>query len=84
MPRLVGAAYYALGPDAGGRGSGYIHDYYSFLGPVADYVAQSILSTPEAVKAAIQEFSSIGMDEFILWPTIPDLDQVDRLADLAG
>jgi alkanesulfonate monooxygenase SsuD/methylene tetrahydromethanopterin reductase-like flavin-dependent oxidoreductase (luciferase family) len=81
-PRLVGAAYYALGPDAGDRGSEYIHDYYSFMGPAADYVAGSVISTPDAVRAAIRDFSGIGMDELIFWPTVPDLDQVDRLAEL--
>ena len=81
-PRLVGAAYYALGPKAGDRGATYISDYYAFMGPAVDYMTQSILTTPEAVESAIQGFSAIGVDEFILWPTVADLDQVDRLAEI--
>ena len=83
-PRLVGAAYYALGPKAGDRGATYISDYYAFMGPAVDYMTQSILTTPKAVESAIQGFSAIGVDEFILWPTVADLDQVDRLAEIVG
>jgi len=36
------------------------------------------------VKGAIQAFTDIGMDELVLWPCIPDLDQVDRLAELVS
>ncbi len=83
-PRLVGAAYYALGPNAGDRGATYIRDYYAFMGPAVEYMTQAILTTPEAVESAIQGFSAVGMDEFILWPTVADLDQVDRLAEIVG
>ena len=83
-PRLVGASYYALGPNAGDRGSTYVRDYYGFMGQASDYMVQSILTTAEAVNGAIQAFSDIGMDEFILWPTVSELEQVDRLADIVG
>ena len=38
------------------------------------------ITTKEAIKA----FEDIGVDELILWPCIPELDQVDRLAELVG
>ena len=81
-PRLVGAAYYALGPEAGDRGAAYLRDYYGFAGKAIEHVVQSILTTPEALNRAIQAFFDIGMDELILWPTVADLDQVDRLAEV--
>ena len=83
-PRLVGAAYYALGPDAGDPGAAYIRDYYAFMSPANEYMVQGMLTTPQAIKDTIEGFSSIGMDELILWPTAPDLDQVDRLAEVVG
>lgn len=82
-PRFVPAAYYALGPNAS-RGGDYIRDYYGYMGEAADYMANAIPSTPEAVKAAIQAYADVGADELMLWPTIAELDQVDRLADLVG
>jgi len=76
-PRLVCAAYYALGANAATRGSVFIRNYYEFLGPMVENIAKGILSTPSAVKTAIKSFSEIGADEFVLWPCIPDLEQVD-------
>jgi alkanesulfonate monooxygenase SsuD/methylene tetrahydromethanopterin reductase-like flavin-dependent oxidoreductase (luciferase family) len=35
-------------------------------------------------KDAIHGFADAGTDEFVLWPTIGDLDQVERLASLVG
>lgn len=81
-PRFVGATYYGLGPGAGDKAAQYIRHYYSFLGPIADRLASSVPSTPDAVKGAIQAFSDVGVDELILWPTIPDLNQVELLAEL--
>jgi alkanesulfonate monooxygenase SsuD/methylene tetrahydromethanopterin reductase-like flavin-dependent oxidoreductase (luciferase family) len=82
-PRLVATLYYALGPDAE-RGGDYIRDYYSFFGPGADDMARSIPSTPEAVDDLIRGFGAAGADEVVCWPTVAELDQVDRLAELVG
>jgi len=81
-PRFVGATYYGLGPDAAEKAAQYIRHYYSFIGPIADRLASSVPSTPDAVKGAMRAFSDAGMDELILWPTIPDLNQVELLAEL--
>jgi alkanesulfonate monooxygenase SsuD/methylene tetrahydromethanopterin reductase-like flavin-dependent oxidoreductase (luciferase family) len=82
-PRLVASLYYALGPNAD-RGGDYIRDYYSYFGPGADDMARSIPSSLEAVDNLIRGFGDVGADEVVCWPTIADLDQVDRLADLVG
>jgi alkanesulfonate monooxygenase SsuD/methylene tetrahydromethanopterin reductase-like flavin-dependent oxidoreductase (luciferase family) len=81
-PRFLSGAYFGLGPDAAERAGAYIKNYYAFLGQMADQMAASLPTTPEAVKATIQAFQDIGVDELILWPCIADLDQVDRLIDL--
>jgi alkanesulfonate monooxygenase SsuD/methylene tetrahydromethanopterin reductase-like flavin-dependent oxidoreductase (luciferase family) len=83
-PRLVAALYYALGPNAADRGAEYIRDYYSFFGPAADDMARSIPSSPETLDNLIRGLGEVGADEVICWPTIADLDQVDRLAELVG
>ena len=83
-PRFVGAAYYALGPGAARAGADYLRDYYGFAGPAAELIAQTLLTTPDAVTGAVLEASGVGMDELILWPTVTGLDQVDRLADLVA
>jgi alkanesulfonate monooxygenase SsuD/methylene tetrahydromethanopterin reductase-like flavin-dependent oxidoreductase (luciferase family) len=82
-PRLVGCMYFALGPDAKERGGTYIHSYYGWE-PWADAMVNSLPITPEAIKGLIQAYVDIGTDEFILWPCIPDLEQIDQLAQLLG
>jgi alkanesulfonate monooxygenase SsuD/methylene tetrahydromethanopterin reductase-like flavin-dependent oxidoreductase (luciferase family) len=83
-PRLVCAVYYALGPEAAERGSRSLLDYYGFMGANVRMIVQSMLSSGSAVKAAAEEFQAIGTDEVICWPTIPDLDQIDRLREAVG
>jgi alkanesulfonate monooxygenase SsuD/methylene tetrahydromethanopterin reductase-like flavin-dependent oxidoreductase (luciferase family) len=81
-PRFVSGMYFALGPDAAERASAYLHHYYGFLGPLADRIAGSLPTTPEALKGAIGAFEAVGLDELILWPCIGELDQLDRVAEL--
>jgi alkanesulfonate monooxygenase SsuD/methylene tetrahydromethanopterin reductase-like flavin-dependent oxidoreductase (luciferase family) len=83
-PRFVAATYFGLGPDAAARAGAYIRNYYAFAGPLAEQIANGLPSTPEAVKGVIQAFADVGVDELICWPCIPDLDQVDRLAELVN
>jgi alkanesulfonate monooxygenase SsuD/methylene tetrahydromethanopterin reductase-like flavin-dependent oxidoreductase (luciferase family) len=82
-PRLVASLYYALGPNAD-RGGDYIRDYYSYFGPGADDMARSIPSTQEALDNLIRGLGEVGADEVVCWPTVAELDQVDRLAELVG
>ncbi len=82
-PRLVATLYYALGPNAA-RGGDYIRHYYGYFGAAADDMARAIPSTPEAVEELIRGFGEVGADEVVCWPTVAELEQVDRLADVAG
>jgi len=81
-PRLVCATYFALGPEAVDRGGAFLRDYYRFLGQAAENLVSRMLSTPDVVKDAIDSFSEIGADELMLWPCVPELEQVDLLAQL--
>jgi alkanesulfonate monooxygenase SsuD/methylene tetrahydromethanopterin reductase-like flavin-dependent oxidoreductase (luciferase family) len=83
-PRFVGASYVGLGENAAERGAVYLRDYYGFMGPMAERIAGGFPSTVEAVRTTIRAFEDAGADELMLWPTIADLDQVDRLAELAA
>ena len=83
-PRCVAGMYYALGPDAAARGGDYLRHYYAFLGPMAETIASSIPTSLEALRGAIATFAEVGVDELVLWPCTPDLDPMDRLADLVG
>lgn len=81
-PRLVALGYFALGPNAKEGSAKYLKNYYGFLGDMADRIAESASITPDAVKGLAARFEDIGFDELIFVPTISELDQIDRLADV--
>ena len=83
-PRFVAGMYYALGPDAAARAGDYLRHYYAFMGPMAETIASSVPTSLEALRGAIAAFAEVGVDELVLWPCTPDLDQIDRLAGLVG
>ena len=83
-PRLAAVCSYALGPNAAGVVGDYIRDYYSFLGPVAEQMAQNAVSSTEAVTGMIHDLEGIGMDELVFLPTAAEMGQLDRLADIIG
>lgn len=82
-PKLAALGYFALGPNARAAADSYLHHYYSWLGPVADYIASAALVTPEMVRGAVEAFADAGCDELILYPCDSAVDQVDLLADVA-
>jgi alkanesulfonate monooxygenase SsuD/methylene tetrahydromethanopterin reductase-like flavin-dependent oxidoreductase (luciferase family) len=80
-PRLVALGYFGLGSNADEGIAAYLNNYYAFIGPWAQNIAQGTPRTPEALQATLKGFEEAGFDEFIWNPTIPQLAQVDLLAD---
>jgi alkanesulfonate monooxygenase SsuD/methylene tetrahydromethanopterin reductase-like flavin-dependent oxidoreductase (luciferase family) len=81
-PRLWGQGYFALGDDAKDAGRAYMRDYYSFVGPFAERIAEGLLTTPQQVAQFVRGYSEAGCDELVLMPAVGDPRQVDRLADV--
>ncbi len=80
-PRLVAQANVALGPESTvEQARRTIRAYYDFSGR-ADHVAEGLLTTPHAIREAVDAFVGIGADEVMLYCWSSDVDQVDRLAD---
>jgi len=79
-PRIAALAYYGLGDDEASRAS--LRRYYAFLGEWTDAIVESAVRTPGDVKALVDQFAEVGVTELILFPTVPSLDEVDRLADV--
>ena len=81
-PRLVALAYFAFADGDKGRAS--VHDYYSFLGDdTASFMASNVSVGAAAIKETIAAFEGIGADELVFNPTLTDLDEIGKLADLA-
>jgi alkanesulfonate monooxygenase SsuD/methylene tetrahydromethanopterin reductase-like flavin-dependent oxidoreductase (luciferase family) len=80
QPALWGQGYFALGDEA--HGAEYLHDYYEFTGPFAEKIAAGNLTSPGAVRDFVRGYEEEGCDELVLFPTVPRLEQLERLADV--
>jgi alkanesulfonate monooxygenase SsuD/methylene tetrahydromethanopterin reductase-like flavin-dependent oxidoreductase (luciferase family) len=84
-PRKMALGYFSLGPDAERNAEEELRDYYAWLGDeIAGMIAGSAAKDADTVKGYMQAFESLGCDEFVLFPTTSDPEQVRLLADAAG
>lgn len=82
-PLLWAQGYFALGSDAEVQaGRRYMRDYYGFLGPFAERIANELLVTPQAIAQFLRGYQEAGCDEVVLFPAIPDMHQLHRLANV--
>jgi len=79
-PLLWGQSYFGLGEED--RGADYLRDYYAFTGPFAEKIAAGNLTTPQALLDHVRGYEEAGCDELVLLPTVAELAQLDRLADV--
>lgn len=84
QPRWVGASYFALGPNAVDQATHYINANYGYNPEFAARRLRTIPTTREAVEEAIKRQADMAVDEFILRPCAEDLDQMERLAEVAA
>ena len=80
-PRIASLAYFALGDGAQEAAQGYLRDYYAWLGEYAGMIADSAATDAETAKQYVAGFADAGCDELVMFPSNPDPDQVDLLAD---
>jgi alkanesulfonate monooxygenase SsuD/methylene tetrahydromethanopterin reductase-like flavin-dependent oxidoreductase (luciferase family) len=84
QPRRVGAGYFALGPNALDQASRYIDANYGYNPELAQRRLRSLPITREAVETVIKRQEDMGVDELILRPCAAELDQMERLAEIAS
>ncbi len=84
-PLLAVIDYYALGSDADvDAGRDYIQTYYAAMGTGAGRLARGVKATPQEVSDTIKEFRDAGVDHYMLMPTVPNIAQFDRLAEVVA
>jgi alkanesulfonate monooxygenase SsuD/methylene tetrahydromethanopterin reductase-like flavin-dependent oxidoreductase (luciferase family) len=81
-PRVVVLTYYSLGEEHTETPLRNLRTYYGFIGDWAEGIAKGVPRTPEAVRQVAAAFEELGVDELIFDPSVPDLDQIDRLAEI--
>jgi hypothetical protein len=83
-PRVVVLSYFSLGEDHAEVSLANLRSYYGFLGDWAEGTASGAARSKAAIRDTAAAFEDLGVDELIFDPTVPALDQVDRLADTIG
>ena len=78
-PLLWGQGYFALGDVE--RGNAYLADYYAFTGPFAERIVAGNLTSGRAIKDFVRGYEEAGCDELVLFPTVSDLGEVERLQE---
>jgi alkanesulfonate monooxygenase SsuD/methylene tetrahydromethanopterin reductase-like flavin-dependent oxidoreductase (luciferase family) len=78
-PRIAVLVYFGLSEPEASKDS--LRQYYGFLGPWADRIAESAVRTPDAARDIVRAFADVGVTEVVFDPTVADVDEVDRLAD---
>jgi len=81
-PRLLGLAYFSVDESGAAQGDEYLRSYYAYSGERAATIAEGAVRTPAAIRDIVEQFAAIGMTELTFSPTVPRLEEVDRLADL--
>lgn len=83
-PRVMGLAYYGLGPNGEEHAEQDLKHYYAWLGDeIAGAIAGSAATDADTVKGYLAAFEEAGCDELIMFPTSPEAEQVDLLAEVA-
>jgi alkanesulfonate monooxygenase SsuD/methylene tetrahydromethanopterin reductase-like flavin-dependent oxidoreductase (luciferase family) len=83
-PRWVGASYFALGPNAADQATRYINVNYGYNPDLAARRLRSLPTTREAVEGVIKRQADMGVDELVLRPCAEELDQMERLGEIAS
>ncbi len=80
-PRALAMAYFSLDDDPESQAQATIGDYYSFLGDYAEQIVGYVAKGEDQIRERVRGFEAVECDELILFPSSPDPDQVDKLAD---
>lgn len=83
-PRLAVIRYFALGPGTEERGAATLRHYYGSTGANPERAVQAMTSSAERMRELQKEFEDVGVDELLWMPTVPDVEQVDRVAEVVS
>jgi alkanesulfonate monooxygenase SsuD/methylene tetrahydromethanopterin reductase-like flavin-dependent oxidoreductase (luciferase family) len=78
-PRIAALVYFGLSDPDVSRAS--LRHYYGFLGDWTETIVESAVRTPQAAKDIARRFADLGVTEIAFDPTVPSLEEIDRLAD---
>ena len=80
-PYIYALSYFGLGDEHVEESKHSITAYYAFLGGGEVGLAESIPRSVEAIRERQAKYEEAGVDEGVWDPTVPNIDQVELLAD---
>jgi alkanesulfonate monooxygenase SsuD/methylene tetrahydromethanopterin reductase-like flavin-dependent oxidoreductase (luciferase family) len=82
-PYKMALFYWALGDDAEEHARKDLEAYYRYMGEEAmNSIVASAATDADTIKSYLAAFEQAGADEVMCFPTNPDPDQVELLADV--
>ncbi|GAA3628711.1 LLM class flavin-dependent oxidoreductase [Kineosporia mesophila] len=80
-PKIVAISYFNFADEERGRAN--VHHYYLGSPPdLAALISGSFPARAEALRQRVADFRDLGVDELIFNPTLPDIHELDRLAEI--
>jgi alkanesulfonate monooxygenase SsuD/methylene tetrahydromethanopterin reductase-like flavin-dependent oxidoreductase (luciferase family) len=80
-PRKMALGYFSLGPRAEENANEKLAHYYAWLGDYAQAIADGAAKDADAVQGQLAAFEDAGCDEFILFPSDSNPEQVGLLKE---
>ena len=83
-PRRVAGFWYSLAPNADERLKAYVYKYLEFLGEATARAVSSRVdrSSPDAIRASLDDFEALGVEECWLNSATSDLAEIDGLLEI--
>jgi alkanesulfonate monooxygenase SsuD/methylene tetrahydromethanopterin reductase-like flavin-dependent oxidoreductase (luciferase family) len=78
-PRRMALGYFSLGRDAERNAHEKLAHYYAYLGEGSKQMAERIPKDADSIRGYLAAFEEAGCDEFILFPSDSDPEQVGLL-----
>ncbi len=79
-PRVVCLSYFGLGDED--ESFRQLRAYYAFAGERAEMIASGAARSADEIGRRVEAYRAMGVDELVFSPSVPDADEVDRLAEI--
>ena len=80
-PFVAALTYFSLGDEVKDDSVAYLRDYYG-QAPWAEELARGIPRSAGSIREAVAKYEEIGVDELFFDPTVSDISQIERLAEV--
>jgi alkanesulfonate monooxygenase SsuD/methylene tetrahydromethanopterin reductase-like flavin-dependent oxidoreductase (luciferase family) len=81
-PWIAALRYFSLGDEHLEESLRNLRSYYAYLTDWVEGIAQGAARTPDDIRSSLRAYEDAGIDGLFWDPTVGDVDQVDRLADV--